>query len=101
MCRLIKKQARKRPIQIQAFCRSSLVSPTYLMFVIMTVGCVANAGVRTVGVTDQNVKIQRPLLLPQEGHAFEVVATAISPDGRFVATGSSDGIVILWETATG
>jgi WD40 repeat protein len=45
--------------------------------------------------------LEKPVLVPQQGHAFEVVVSAISPDGRYVATGSADGEVILWETATG
>jgi RNA polymerase sigma factor (sigma-70 family) len=36
-----------------------------------------------------------------KGHNGSVVAVAFSPDGKSVATGSSDGTVRLWERATG
>ncbi len=38
---------------------------------------------------------------PPGRHTARVNSVAISPDGRFVASGSSDGTVKLWHTATG
>ena len=35
------------------------------------------------------------------GHTSRVNSVALSPDGRALATGSSDGSVILWDTADG
>lgn len=43
----------------------------------------------------------RPELVLQTGHAEKVEAFAFSPDGRYLATGSSDRTIRLWETATG
>lgn len=44
---------------------------------------------------------QRPEIVTQTGHSVGVTALAVSPDGRYAATGSEDKTVILWEIATG
>jgi WD40 repeat protein len=36
-----------------------------------------------------------------EGHSGEVSALVFSPDGKMVASGGQEGIIRLWETATG
>ena len=36
-----------------------------------------------------------------EGHSMSVLSVAFSPDGRTLATGSHDGTIKLWDTATG
>ena len=43
----------------------------------------------------------RPELMLQTGHSEKVLCMAMSPDGRLLATGSSDNSVLLWDTATG
>lgn len=37
----------------------------------------------------------------QSGHSQDITVTAISTDGRYVASGSSDGMVKLWDVASG
>ncbi len=37
----------------------------------------------------------------QTGHSEKIEAIAYSPDGRFIATGSSDRTIKIWEAATG
>ena len=35
------------------------------------------------------------------GHRDEVRAMAFAPDGKLIATGAADGLVILWNPVTG
>ena len=43
----------------------------------------------------------KPELVPQTGHSDPISGIAASPDGRWLASTSFDGIVNLWEVATG
>src|SRR3990167_5644798 len=43
----------------------------------------------------------RPELVPQTGHTSYVSGVAFSPDGRWLASGSDDNTIKLWEVATG
>jgi WD40 repeat protein len=43
----------------------------------------------------------RPELVLQTGHSSTVHSVAVSPDGRYILTGSYDKTVILWDAATG
>lgn len=43
----------------------------------------------------------RPEIIPQLGHTKGVQAVCFSPDGRLIASASSDSRVKLWEVATG
>jgi WD40 repeat protein len=46
-------------------------------------------------------KLLRPELVLQTGHSDLVTSLAISPNGRWMATGGFDKTIILWEAATG
>jgi WD40 repeat protein len=48
-----------------------------------------------------NVRAQKPEIVTQSGHAYPVLSTAFSPDGRLVATGDTMGTIKFWETQTG
>src|SRR5215468_9912751 len=44
---------------------------------------------------------QKPQLVMQRGHSFVVNSVAFSPDGRTLASGSSDTTIKLWEVTSG
>lgn len=53
------------------------------------------------GAQTQNSKRPGPILVEQLSQSPEITATAFSPNGNFILTGSSDETVFLWEVATG
>jgi WD40 repeat protein len=67
--------------------------------------CVAlRAGLVASGDMDKKVRLWTDTGVPRRelsGHANIVVCVEISPDGRVVSSGSRDGVLILWDTATG
>jgi WD40 repeat protein len=49
----------------------------------------------------QSPTVLRPELVLQTGHTFTVTTVAFSPDGRWVASGSEDRTIKIWEVSTG
>src|SRR5690349_1218746 len=43
----------------------------------------------------------RPELVVQTGHSEHVDSVVFSPDGKYLASGSYDGTIRLWDVATG
>jgi WD40 repeat protein/class 3 adenylate cyclase len=63
-------------------------------------------GDTTPVATDQTVQFwdaisRRPLAIHLNGHSAAVYAIALTPDGRVLATGGNDNLVVLHDTATG
>jgi WD40 repeat protein len=43
----------------------------------------------------------KPELLVQTGHDWSVLAVSLSPDGRWLASGGKDSLLLIWNVATG
>jgi WD40 repeat protein len=56
---------------------------------------------RTSRAETVNSDKSKPELVPQTGHGSTVNAVVFDPDNRWVATGSTDSTVIIWDIATG
>ncbi|HYH86201.1 MAG TPA: caspase family protein [Pyrinomonadaceae bacterium] len=48
-----------------------------------------------------HAQAQRPEIVTQSGHAYQVLSAAFSPDGRVVATGDMMGTIKFWDAQTG
>jgi WD40 repeat protein len=61
------------------------------------------AGVRAPIQPSQPSSVSGPelRLVPQLGHAKEIQALAFSPDGKLLASGGADSVVVLWDVRTG
>jgi eukaryotic-like serine/threonine-protein kinase len=62
-------------------------------------------GTRIVATADRDIRVwnaDRPAVaLTMTGHEDDVTALSVSPDGRWIASGSNDRTVRLWSVATG
>jgi WD40 repeat protein len=66
--------------------------------------CLAGCSSGTVYLWDLDEKEPAPILIAKDkAHTGDasISALAFSPDGKFFATGASDGSIILWNTADG
>jgi WD40 repeat protein len=59
------------------------------------------ASVQSSGAVLDNVQAHPQILMYLSGHTNAVKSVAFSPDGKTLASGSSDSTVILWEATTG
>ncbi len=56
------------------------------------------AGIPLLGLSQEHTKLET---IVQKGHSASVKALAISPDGKYLATGSRDRTAKLWDLRTG
>ncbi len=59
------------------------------------------AGWIVLASTSANAQQSSPILVPTLGHTNKISALTYSRDGRLLATGGSDGIIILWDVDSG
>jgi WD40 repeat protein len=59
----------------------------------------AVSGWRTIGLWDVDRAAWRGS--PLSGHSYDVLSLAFSPDGRLLASGGTDGVVHIWDIASG
>merc|ERR1711920_838504 len=48
-------------------------------------------------VRDWRLKVN---VIKQQGHCYDVNSVAYSPDGVYIATGATDGTIMIWDTST-
>ncbi len=61
----------------------------------------AGYAARQAPAISQQAVSEKPELILQTGHSQKAEGIAFSPDGRYVATGSVDHTIKIWEAATG
>ena len=53
------------------------------------------------GIRIMQLMTGKPIMGPTKGHTGNVYSLAFSPDGTWIASGSYDGTIRIWDTATG
>jgi WD40 repeat protein len=76
---------------------AALLTPASLIVVAQS----ATSGTSGTGLNPVPESLPRAELVLQTGHTGSVNALALSPDGRFLVSGSEDVTLKIWDTATG
>jgi WD40 repeat protein len=63
--------------------------------------CLTGDGNGQARIFDLNTDSDKPICEMKERHRKAITSAAFSPDGKTCATGSDDGVIMLWDALTG
>ena len=77
------------------------ITITLLILATLTFAQTATRGIVAETIAERESTLGQPEIKFQTGHSDAVTSVSFSPDGKYIASGSWDGTVILWEVESG